>query len=101
MPGCFARTCQEHLVEEPVGLVEVEYQIELAHVAKVLVEHFDKVVDHVQSDELVVARVDRAHKVEARVALVHHLEVAPVQEVAQLRAQQLLVEAFAPCMHKR
>ena len=45
-------------------LMEVEDQVELAHVAKVTVEHLDKVVDRLQDDELVVVVVDAGEKIE-------------------------------------
>lgn len=40
-------TSQEHFIHEPVRLVEMKDEVELAHVAEVLVEHLHKVVDHV------------------------------------------------------
>ena len=81
-----ARTRNEHLVQQPVRLVEVEHQVELTHVAEVPVQHLHKVVNHIKCQELVVGGVDGAQKVEAGVALVDQLEVAPVEEVAVLRS---------------
>lgn len=49
------------------------------------VQHLHKVVNHIKCQELVVGGVDGAQKVEAGVALVDELEVAPVEEVAVLR----------------
>ena len=80
------RTGEEDLVKEPVGLVEMEHEVELADVAEVLVKHLHEVVDHIERQQLVVGAVDGANKVQARVALVHKLEVRPVQEVAKLHA---------------
>ncbi len=43
---------------------------------------------HLQRNELVVVRVDRYRKVQARIAFVHNFEVPPLDKVAQLRAAQ-------------
>ncbi len=48
--------------------VEVKDEIELAHVAKVTIEDFDEMVDHLKRDELVIILVNSNHKVKARIA---------------------------------
>ena len=56
-------------------LVEVEDEVQLAHVAEVPVQHLHEVMNHLQSDQLVVPAVNAADKIQARVPLVHHLLV--------------------------
>lgn len=50
--------------------MEVEYEVQLADVAKVAVEALDEVVDRLEDEQLVVGGVGAAHKVEGGVALV-------------------------------
>lgn len=72
---------QEHLVQDRVHLVEVEDQIQLAHVAEEGVEHLDEEVDRLEKRELVVVGVDARAKEEARVPPVDYLVVAELDEV--------------------
>ena len=53
----------DHFFENEVGLVEVEDEIELAHVAEVSVQNFDEVVDDVKHDQFVVGLVNAACEV--------------------------------------
>jgi hypothetical protein len=78
-------TCKEDFVHEPVGLVEVEHQIQLAHVAEVLIQHLHELMNHIQCHQLVIIIIYCCHKVEACIPLVHNFEVPPIDEVAQLR----------------
>ena len=48
--------------------MEVEDQVELADVAKVAIEHLDKVMDHLQHDQLVVGRIDGNNKIQTGIA---------------------------------
>lgn len=75
----FAR--QEHLVEDGVHLVKVEYEVQLAHVAEEGVQHLDEEVDGLEVRELVVVRVDARAEEEARVAAVDDLVGAELDEV--------------------
>lgn len=72
---------QEHLIENRIDLVEVEDEVELAHVAEEGVEHLDEEVDGLEEGELVVVGVDTRAKEEPRVPPVHHLVVAELDEV--------------------
>lgn len=49
---------QKHLVQDGIDLVEVEDQVQLAHVAEELIEHLDKEMDGLQIGQLVVVGVD-------------------------------------------
>ena len=60
-------------------LVEVEDQVELAHVVEVLVENLHKVVDCLQIHQVVVGDVDADTEVESGIAAVHDLEVTELQ----------------------
>lgn len=72
---------QEDLVEDGVDLVEVEDEVELAHVAEEGVEHLDEEVDGLEKGELVVVGVDARAKEEARVPAVDDLVVAELDKV--------------------
>ncbi len=61
-------------------LVKVKHEVELAHVAKELVEQLDKEVDRLQMNELIVVDVDAEREEEARVAPVDYLVVAVLVE---------------------
>lgn len=52
----------EELVQDVVRLVEVEDDVQLAHVAEVTVEHLHEQVDLLQGDELVVVLVYARHE---------------------------------------
>ena len=54
-------------------LVEVEHKIELAHVAKELVEQLDKEMDRLEVEQLVVAHIDAQGEEEAGVPAVDEL----------------------------
>ena len=56
--------------------VEVENQIQFAHVVEIFVENFDKVVDRFQINKIVVAHVHTYAEVKACIAAVDYLEVA-------------------------
>jgi len=85
---------QEHLVHHRVHLVEVEHQVQLAHVVKVLVEHLHKVVDGLEVVQVVVAHVHTDAKVEAGVPPVDDLEVSKLDKVGVL-----LITDSDDCMH--
>lgn len=72
---------QKHLVEYRVDLVEVEDQIQLAHIAEEGVQHLDEKVDGLQVRQLVVVGVDACAEEEPRVPAVHDLVVSELDEV--------------------
>ena len=72
---------QEHLVQDRVHLVKVEYQVKLAHVAKEAVQHLDEEMDGLEVGELVVVGVDAGAEEQAGVAPVDDLVVAELDEV--------------------
>lgn len=51
-------------------LVHVEYQIQLAHILKALVQRFDKHLDEIQDAQLALGRVHAEHEVERRIVSV-------------------------------
>ena len=64
--------------------METDDEVELADVAKEGVEGFDKVVDDLERQELVVVLVDAEDEVEAGVAAEDELQVVgPLDEVAE------------------
>mmetsp|Transcript_75312 Transcript_75312/g.215645 ORF Transcript_75312/g.215645 Transcript_75312/m.215645 type:complete len:238 (+) Transcript_75312:33-746(+) len=85
LAGLLQLARDDDLVEDVVGLVEVEDQVQLAHVAEVAVQALHEVVDGLESEQLVVVGLDAGDEEEAGVALVADLVVAPLEEVAGLR----------------
>ena len=85
----FARLLQlpgdEDFVEDVVRLVKVEDEVELAHVAEVLVQDLHVVLDDLQDDELVLGVVHGEAEVERRVPAVDELQVSMLHHVAELR----------------
>lgn len=72
---------QEDLVQDGVDLVEVEDQVQLAHVAEEGVQDLDKEVDGLEVGQLVVVGVDAGAEEEAGVPAVDDLVVAELDEV--------------------
>lgn len=65
----------EQLVEDEVGLLEVEDYVELADVAVILVHLLYVAVDDFEGDELVVRRIDGGDEEERGIAAVDDLGV--------------------------
>ena len=61
------QTGEEHFIEREERLVEVEDEIELAHVAEVPIEHFNIEVDCLQREQLVIVAVYAHNKVQTRI----------------------------------
>ena len=55
-------------------LVKVENEVQLANISKVAIQNFHKVMDDLESDELIVSWIYAHHKVEACIPFVHHLQ---------------------------
>jgi hypothetical protein len=66
---------QQQLVEDEVGLLEVEDDVELADVAVVLVHLLDVAVDNLERDQLVVGRVAAGDEEERGIAAIYDLGV--------------------------
>lgn len=56
-------------------LAEIENKIELAHVTKVAIEHFDVAVDDLEHEQLVRVRSDTGHEEETRIAVEREVEI--------------------------
>lgn len=81
LASLFDLASKEDLVEDGVDLVEVEDEVELAHVAEEGVQDLDEEVDGLEIRQLVVVGVDARAEEEARVPSVHHLVVPELDEV--------------------
>ena len=75
----------DDLVENGVDLLEVEHNVQLAHVLEVRVEGLHKEVDELQHNELVVMDVDADGEEETCVAPVDDLVRAELDKVRELR----------------
>jgi hypothetical protein len=65
----------QQLVEDEVGLLEVEDDVQLANVAVVLVHLLDIAVDDFESDQLIVCVVGSGDEEERGIAAVHDFGV--------------------------
>jgi len=81
-------SAEHQLVEDEVGLLEVEDDVELADGSEVLVQHLHVPVDNFQHVELVIGSVHPEAEEEAGVPLVDHLQVPVLDEVAHLGLPQ-------------
>lgn len=68
---------QEYLVKDGVYLVEVEYQIQFAHVPKERVQHLDKEMNGFQVCKLIIIRVDAGAEEQPCVPTIHDLGRIP------------------------
>ena len=66
---------QQQLVEDEVGLLEVEDDVELAHVAVVLVHLLDVAMDDLEGDQLIVSRVAAGDEEERGISAIYDLGV--------------------------
>ena len=76
----------DHLFEDEVSLMEIEDEVELAHITEVLVEDLDEVMNNVEYNQFVVFLFYACYEVQRRIALKHDFVVAPLQEMGQLAA---------------
>jgi hypothetical protein len=65
----------QELIEDEVGLLEIEDDVQLADVAVVLVHLLDIAVDNLEGEQLVVGRVAAGDEEEGGVSAVHDLGV--------------------------
>ena len=76
------RNSEREIDDNPAGhLVEVEDEVELAHVGEVVVQDLDEEVDGLQVGQLVVGHVHAEREEEARVAAVDHLVLPELARV--------------------
>jgi hypothetical protein len=73
---------QEDLIEDRIDLVEVEDQIQLAHIAKEGIEDLNKEVNRLEVGKLVVVGIYARAEEEAGVSPVDHFVVAELDKVA-------------------
>jgi hypothetical protein len=66
---------EQQLIEDEVGLLEVEDDVELAHVAIVLVHLLDIAMDNLEGDQLIVGGVAAGDEEERGVAAIYDLGV--------------------------
>jgi hypothetical protein len=76
--------------------MEVEDEVELAHVSKIPIEYLHVLMDHFESDEFIVARLNAHHKVQARISLVPHLCAKTLELIPDMWACR-----HARCLHSK
>ncbi len=62
--------------------MEVENQVQFAHVAKVLVEYLNKSVNKLQNDQLVFVLINDRYEIQWGVSFVHDFVVFVLNEIA-------------------
>lgn len=67
---------QKHFIHDTVHLVEVEHEIQFAHVVEVLIQNLDEVVYSFQVGQIVITDVDTDAKIQASIPTVYDLEIA-------------------------
>lgn len=68
-----------------IYLVKVEDQIQLAHIAKVLVQYFYEHLHQLEHDQLIVVFIHNRDEVQTGITLVNDLVLLVVQKIAHLR----------------
>ena len=76
-------TRNENLIQYIVGLVEIEYQIQLAYTAEIAVQYLNKMMDNFKDFELIVISIDTHAEIEAGIPSVHNLVTSPLDKVAE------------------
>lgn len=71
---------QEELVQDHVDLVEVEDQVQLAHIAEELVEQLDEEVDRLEVEQLVVIHIDAKGEEQPGITAVDELVVGVLRK---------------------
>ena len=63
--------------------MKVKYQIELADVAEIAVEHFNKVMNDVQDYQLIILFLDTRNEIQGGIPFEHYFVVSPFQEMSK------------------
>ena len=66
---------EEQFIEDEIGLLEIKYNVQLAHVTVVFVHLFHVAVHNLQRDELVVVRVYPRNEEQRRIAAVYNFTI--------------------------
>jgi len=83
--GCLANLAsEEHLVDDSINFVEVEHQIQLAHIVKVFVQHFHEIMNRLEITQVVIINVHTDAEIEASIAAVHNLKVAKLEKSGRM-----------------
>lgn len=96
-------TAVHQLVQDEVRLVEVEDEVEFAHISKIFVEDLHKWLDQFKDDELVLIFVDNCDEVQTCITLVDYFVVFVVEEIAHfwLACQDHCVHLIKPTLTSR
>ena len=82
---------EEEFIKDHVHLVKVEDEVELAHIAKELVEELDEEVDRLEVEQLVVGHVDAQREEEARVPPVDELVLRVLRGGGKIKGEGCFV----------
>ena len=80
--GFLDESAHQDFVEQVVGFMKVENHVEFAHIAEILVQHFNQLLNDFQSVELVVLLIHDANEKQTCVPLIHNLTIAEIQKIA-------------------
>uniref|UniRef100_A0A0A9GF04 Uncharacterized protein n=1 Tax=Arundo donax TaxID=35708 RepID=A0A0A9GF04_ARUDO len=71
--------------------MEIEYQVKLTDIAKIMIQYLNKVMDDLKSLQFVISGINAHAEVKACISLIHNSVPLPVYKIAQLGA---------PCQHQ-
>lgn len=71
----------QNFFDNIIGFMEIEYNVKFAHIAKVSIKAFDKVVDHFKNDKLIVLLVTEGDKIQTSITFVYNLELIPFDKI--------------------
>ena len=64
------------------NLVEIEDQVQLAHIPEIFVQDLHERMDQLQDDQLVIIFIHNCDEIQARIALIYYLIIFVVNEIA-------------------
>ena len=65
--------------------MEVENDVQLTHVAEVLVKHLDQELDDLQREQLISIRLNHQHEIQRGKSSIDNFPIAPSEKAAVLR----------------
>ena len=63
-------------------LVEIENQIQFAHIAEIFVQNFNENLEKFQDDELIVIFVSNGYKVQSSISFINYFVILVINKVA-------------------
>ena len=61
-------SAHNHLLQDKIGLVEIENEVELTDVSEVSVKHLHEVMDDIKNNQFVILLFNASHEIKRRVS---------------------------------